>query len=476
MDQRAIRNQANLQLIDIKLKELKFNEETAFTNVDLTTFTCCLTLNTCRDMMMDSEDDVMGVGLVVERQEHVVDAPTLISVKNVSVTILSRSACDDAIKMKLNIADAARVHGGFVPSKSAAPTTSTTRTRNQADNNQSEFTRGVAAEPINTFLPLYICDAHFERVQIMLEPILGYLFTLDITGYKSDQLLGLFSILGQIMNASPRNGSEREEMILYEFKRLCHAFLPRTLEYLGEENDVLKKFMAGPTGRSKAHIQNLMTLFGYIHALEIETIDESLRYAIVEELYRRHFSYIYHGTSENVISEHVQTLLYGKDDDDDKHENNETKTEVDELCYVKSKNDKTNDGHFAQHARAVLKKNEINHKIPTEKIDIQYEIPERQINTMNNKIRSKMVELLSGFSIKPVQHVLDRLGIRMMDISNEHECILLRSMLVQCLRFYSNESINGAVLNKTFFNVRTDHEHVLTVAHEEFDANRQNLT
>ncbi|CAF5026416.1 unnamed protein product, partial [Rotaria socialis] len=49
-------------------------------------------------------------------------------------------------------------------------------------------------------------------------------------------------------------------------------------------------------------------------------------------------------------------------------------------------------------------------------------------------------------------------------------------MLVQCLRFYSNESINGAVLNKTFFNVRTDHEHVLTVAHEEFDANRQNLT
>ncbi|CAM4908453.1 unnamed protein product [Rotaria socialis] len=476
MDQRAIRNQANLQLIDIKLKELKFKEETAFTNVDLTTFTCCLTLNTCRDMMMDSEDDVMGVGLVVERQEHVVDAPTLISVKDVSVTILSRSACDDAIKMKLNIADAARVHGGFVPSKSAAPTTSTTRTQNKANNTQSEFTRGVAAEPINTFLPLYICDAHFERVQIMLEPILGYLFTLDITGYKSDQLLGLFSILGQIMNASPRNGSEREEMILYEFTRLCHAFLPRTLEYLGEENDVLKKFMAGPTGRSKAHIQNLMTLFGYIHALGIETIDESLRYAIVEELYRRHFSYIYHGTSENVISEHVQTLLYGEDDDDDDDKNNETKTEVDELCYVKSKNDKTNDGHFAQHARAVLKKNEINHKIPTEKIDIQYEIPERQINSMNNKIRSKMVELLSGFSTKPVQHVLDRLGIRMMDISNEHECILLRSMLVQCLRFYSNESINGAVLNKTFFNVRTDHEHVLTVAHEEFDANRQNLT
>ncbi|CAF1338971.1 unnamed protein product [Rotaria sp. Silwood1] len=479
MDQRAVRNQANLQLIDKKLNELKFNQETAFNNVDLTTFTCCLTLNNCQDMMIESQDDIMGVGLVVERQEHVVDAPTLISVKHVSVTILSRSACDDAIKMKLNIGDAAQLHGGFILSKSNAPTTSTNFKQRKSNNQQqSEFTRGVAAEPINTFLPLYICDAHFERVQIMLEPILGYIFTLDITGYKNDQLLGLYSILGQIMNASPRNGSEREEIILYEFTRLCQNLLPRTLEYLGQENDILKKFMANPTGRSKAHIQNLMTLFGYIHALGIKTIDESIRYAIVEELYRRHFSYIYHGTSDNIINEHLQSLLYDKDDDNNNNNDNDTNKEsnINDLSYVKTKNDKTNDGHFAQYARAVLKKNEKNPKIPTENIDIEFEIPERPISIMNNKIRSKMIELLSPFSIKSIQNVLDRLGIRMMDISNEQECHILRSMLVQCLRFYSNESINSAVFNKTFFDVRTDSERILIAAHEDFDANRQTLT
>lgn len=69
---------------------------------------------------------------------------------------------------------------------------------------------------------------------------------------------------------------------------------------------------------------------------------------------------------------------------------------------------------------------------------------------MNNKIRSKMVELLSAFSTKPIDNVLNRLGIRMMDISNGMECHILRAMLVQCLRFYSNESINSAVSNKHF--------------------------
>jgi hypothetical protein len=473
MDQRAVRNQSNLQLIDTKLNELQLDEATAFVNVDLTTFTCCLTLNTCQDMMVDSRDDIMGVGLVVERQEHIVDAPTLISVKDVTVTILSRSACDDAIKMKINIGDAARLHGGFVASKSSAPTTSTNKTQKATNNTQSEFTRGVAADPINAFLPLYICDAHFERVKVMLEPMLGYLFTLDITGYKDDQLLGLYSILGQMMNTNPKNGSERDEIILHEFTRLCHGLLPQTRKYLGEENDLLKKFMASPAGRSKAHIQNLMTLFGYIHALGIETIDESLRYAIVEELYRRHFSYLYHGTSDNVINEHLQSLLYDNDDD---NPTDQTESDINDLSYVKTKNDKTNDGHFALYARTILKKKEKNPKIPTEEISIDYEIPERPISSMNNKIRSKMTELLSSFSTKPIQNILDRFGIRMMDISDERECLVLRSMLVQCLQFYSNESINSAVLNKTFFNAQTDYERILTVGHEEFDANRQKMT
>ena len=472
MDQRAVRNQSSLQQIDAKLDALKFEESTAFESVDLTAFTCCLTLNNCREMMVDSRDDIMGVGLIVERQEHVVDAPTLLSVKDVSVTILSRSACDDAIKMKINIVDAAQLHGGFVASKASAPTTSTNLVERKPKMQGSEFTRGVAAEPINAFLPLYICDAHFERIQVMLEPMLGYLFTLDISGYKSDQLLGLYSILGQMMNASTSKQSEREELILHEYTRLCHGLLPRTRAYLGAGNDLLEKFMSGPAGRSKAHIQNLMTLFGYIHALGVKTIEPALRYMIVEELYRRHFAYLYHGTPDNIISDHLQALLYDRDDDE-----KEAQASTDnDLSFIKTKNTRSIDGRFGVYARAVIKQQEKNLEVPKEEIQIEFEIPERPISSMNDKIRSKMTELLASFAIKPVENVLNRLGIRMMDMSDEQECIILRSMLVQCLRFYSNESINSAVGNTTFFNAEKDHERILRAAHEDFDANRQRLT
>ena len=472
MDQRAVRNQSSLQLIDGKLNALQFDEATAFDNVDLSAFTCCLTLNNCREMMVDSRDDIMGVGLIVERQEHVVDAPTLLAVKDVSVTILSRSACDDAIKMKINIGDAAQLHGGFVASKTAAPTTSTTITERTRKTPASEFTRGVAAEPINAFLPLYICDAHFERVQVMLEPMLGYLFTLDITGYKNDQLLGLYSILGQMMNASALNGSEREELILSEYTRLCHGLLPRTRAYLGAGNDLLDKFMAGPAGRSKAHVQNMMTLFGYIHALGIKTIDSSLRYMIVEELYRRHFAYLYHGTADNIISEHVQALLYDREVD---LTEGQASSNDSDLSFVKTKNTRSIDSRFGVYARAVIKEQK-NPEVPKEDIQIDFEIPERPISSMNNKIRSKMTELLASFSVKPVENVLNRLGIRLMDMSDEQECIILRSMLVQCLRFYSNDSINAAIGDSTFFNAEKDHERILRAAHEDFDNNRQRST
>jgi hypothetical protein len=214
-----------------------------------------------------------------------------------------------------------------------------------------------------------------------------------------------------------------------------------------------------------------MTLFGYIHALGIETIDETLRYAIVEELYRRHFSYIYHRTSENVVIEHLQSLLY-----DNEEGENRTEANGNDLSYVKSKNDRNNDGRFGRYARTVLKTNEKNPEVPTEDIRIEFEIPERPISPMNNKIRTKMTELLSSFSTKPIANILDRLGIRLMDISNEQECLILRSMIVQCLRFYSNESINSAVLNKTFFNAQTDPQQILVVSHKEFDAHRQKMT
>ncbi|CAF4609007.1 unnamed protein product [Rotaria sp. Silwood1] len=375
MDQRAVRNMANLKLIDGKLDALKFDPINDFANVDLSMFTCCLTLKNCRDLMVDSHDDIMGVGIVVKRKELVVDTPTLISIKSVSVSILSRSACDDATKMKLDIDKEAQPHGGFILRRPIESTATRNVVQQVLTDDSSVITRGVAAEPINAFLPLYICDAHFERVKVMLEPMLGYLFTLDIAGYSPNQILGLYSILGQMMNDSEPNASERQEFILKEYTRLCHELLDQTRQYLGEGNDILQKFIDSPAGRTKNQLPSMMTLFGYMHAIGIDNIDESLRYAIVQELYRRHFLYKYRDAIPRVIDGHLRDLLYSTDDQ--------------------------------QQANA------INYNQQT-------------ITPMNNKIREKMAELIADFDVQRSQNVLKRLGIQLMDITNEQDCLILR--------------------------------------------------
>ena len=172
---------------------------------------------------------------------------------------------------------------------------------------------------------------------------------------------------------------------------------------------------------------------------------------------------------DNVINEHLQSLLYDTD-------GGEAASLVDDSSSVKTKNSRTNDGRFATYAQAVLKKKEVKAIAPTEEIRVEFDIPERPLSPLNDRIRAKMTELLGSFSIKPIANVLHRLGIRMMDIGNEQECLALRAMLVQCLRFHSNESINSARWNETFFSCQTDAERILRVAHEHFDANRQKLT
>lgn len=50
-------------------------------------FVCSLSLNNIKDILLDSDkEDAIGVGMAVRRQEHVLDAPTLVGI-NVMVLI-----------------------------------------------------------------------------------------------------------------------------------------------------------------------------------------------------------------------------------------------------------------------------------------------------------------------------------------------------------------------------------------------------
>lgn len=104
--------------------------------------------------------------------------------------------------------------------------------------------RGKGREPINAWLPLYIHKTHWERVKIMLKPILGYFTyyflhaapqpvtilayhfppsrsTLDPLGYDIKQLDVLFLILGTMVVRLGKEPGEFQLKLLFSFMRLC---------------------------------------------------------------------------------------------------------------------------------------------------------------------------------------------------------------------------------------------------------------
>ena len=69
----------------------------------------------------------------------------------ISGTLVSRSAMMNAVQHRINVDGHLKAHGGF----------------NFGENNRMGVaTVGTSREPINSWLPLYVCDQHWQRVKV----------------------------------------------------------------------------------------------------------------------------------------------------------------------------------------------------------------------------------------------------------------------------------------------------------------------
>lgn len=71
----------HLQSAQAQLDQLVLNREEIeqMSRSSLEFFVCALSLNSVKDILLDCDkDDAIGFGLAVRRQEHVLDAPTLV--------------------------------------------------------------------------------------------------------------------------------------------------------------------------------------------------------------------------------------------------------------------------------------------------------------------------------------------------------------------------------------------------------------
>lgn len=498
MNMRAAKNSKETSQIQAKLQSLKFSEKD-FQNVDLETFTCDLLGEDVFSLMKEDYSDILGFGLNISRPEHGVEAPTQIVINEISHTFASQSAITEALKYKINLSGHESAHGGFSMQQSSA-------------------FQGRGREPINAFLPLYINEAHWNRVSVQLKPILGYFFTLDPLGYDDAQLVAIFTVLGHMVATS--NNTERSKLMIKEFKMVCQQILPMATQYLGF--DLVENFIKSSDGRRKSVIQNLTTVVGWVYAKEIDM--QPLRLPIFEETYRRLFTNFFHAKSRALVLDHIKELLYvdlnkevvveNKETNDGKNEQvseneeeeKETKEEIEKDITNKEEEEDeetkiirqvekeilddstvtittlpkvqdslqsnkklTLDMKFEKYALYTLGYSSRKGSEPQETVLVDTEFKALSIADVSHpQIQEKIQILLQSVDHSFMKNLFEKLGL-----SWDVDILLLRSMLVQSLRYCSNTLVNSAVSSGQYKNTWENPAEALTSMHDEFEKTRQ---
>eukprot|EP01048_Picozoa_sp_COSAG05_P004760 COSAG05_NODE_268_length_12518_cov_6.452774_5_plen_965_part_00 len=307
MNKRAAKNADRSNSINAQLRALPHPPPGAMATLgqDLT---CMLSGDTIDEVMFDSHDDVMVFSVRVLRPEHAIDAPTQVQLKSICVGAYSNQAFISTAGYSIARAGAQSAHGGF------------------ADRGVTELEDDVGlflaadGQRMNGCLPLYLNEHHWKRVEVMLEPMLGYFFTLDPLGYKGDQLIALFGLLGQALALQASGewvNSDWADFLLTDMTKLCKAVLPKALQYLAAgsytgcaRGDLVEEFIASPAGRTKEKTPSLFVIVGWAHVTGAAVDCSRFRMAFTEELCRRTLGYRYKGQAE-LAAELLEQLVYG---------------------------------------------------------------------------------------------------------------------------------------------------------------------
>jgi hypothetical protein len=276
---------------------------------ELSLLICPLTGMNLFEILENDLSDVMVFPLRVSRAEYTLEAPSEVVLMDVLHGCYSNSAVNGAIAHALQLRRAEMVHGGF-----SKPT------------EDVGLFKGDDGKYMNAVLPMYLHKEHWKRVMVEIEPMLGYFFTLDPLGFKGDQYLAIFSVLGQMLSSRARGQftSDYHSWVLQDFTRVCGQLRTKALRYLAAglyasgkmQIDPVDAFITHPACRTKEVIPNLHTIMGWYHVRDVEgniSTENKHRYmyALIEETYRRVFAKAF-ATTPFAAEEWITRLIYGK--------------------------------------------------------------------------------------------------------------------------------------------------------------------
>ncbi|GJJ73516.1 hypothetical protein EMPS_05874 [Entomortierella parvispora] len=258
-----------VQGLDLDKLEAETPEET------LRELSCAFSTNSFVDALR--EEDCLCMTLDVSRSVSAIADPSQMVIKSIFPTYLTSSMFTMALGHSLATNTPENVHGGF-------------------DRNiDASIAPGLAHESITAVLPLYINEDHWKVARLRMKPIMGYVVTLDATGYTYSQSTTVpFLVLIKALESHPMTEFKQRQIQL--ILQTCDAIYRGSQSLRENTKKLVEGFVTSHTLRTVDVVNNVYVLIahaicavraGDISIEEIRQWMPKLEVFMVEEQIRR---------------------------------------------------------------------------------------------------------------------------------------------------------------------------------------------
>jgi prolyl-tRNA editing enzyme YbaK/EbsC (Cys-tRNA(Pro) deacylase) len=269
LDKRVMNQMDSFKDSDVRLQKIcskmNFDEiEKKFSKESLEFYKCALSCCNLVECMKDKNSVCLSVK--ISRNQSAIMDPSQLRINQIGNTIISSNSFLDSVQYKLDSlksneqTEIEELHGGF-------------------SGKNGSILKGIAREDISGVIPLYIQEDHWKIQKENLIPALGWMTTLDVFGYESQQLRTIpFVTLNSFL--STQKMSDFHAISFFQLIRTCRQI------YVENKMRVLD-FNIGENRLSDV-VSNLNLLLGklLVDDIHYENLEELILF-IVEECLRR---------------------------------------------------------------------------------------------------------------------------------------------------------------------------------------------
>ncbi|KAF9566848.1 hypothetical protein EC968_003591 [Mortierella alpina] len=284
LDARAGKNMALFADLDEKVakivEELDLDALEAQESEDtLRELSCAFSTNTYIEALRDG--DCLCMTMDVSRASGAIADPSQLVIKSIFPTLLTSSMFTLALGHSLSQNVPEDVHGGFDRHSDAS------------------IAPGLAHENITAVMPLYINEKHWQVANLRMKPILGYVVTLDATGYTYSQSTTVpFLVLAKALEAYPMTEFKKRQIQL--ILQTCDAIYEQSKTLRETTKTLVEQFCMSHTQRTVDVITNNYVFLGHVICAlragditteEMQSLLPQFEPAMIEEQIRRDMSW-----------------------------------------------------------------------------------------------------------------------------------------------------------------------------------------